>query len=102
MTQRTRGRILQRIRDFHFAAQPWCVACLAKGVKELATELDHVIPLFKGGVDDDSNRQGLCSACHEAKTREDMGYSESGACDASGLPLSPSHPWNRGGGRGLS
>lgn len=31
-------------------------------------ELDHVIPLWGGGKDEDDNRQCLCPACHAAKT----------------------------------
>lgn len=43
--------------------------CLPSGV-----EIDHIVPLFKGGCDVVSNVQVLCVSCHKAKTRIDMGY----------------------------
>lgn len=60
----------------------------------MAVELDHIVPLFKGGADDDSNLQGLCSPCHAAKTAEDMGYKPIGG-DGSGNPTDARHPWNQ-------
>jgi 5-methylcytosine-specific restriction protein A len=70
--ERIRGRTLQVIRTEHFRRNPCCTACLAEGVYTLATELDHIIPLFKGGSDSEANRQGLCATCHAAKTRGDL------------------------------
>ena len=93
-TQRIRGRKLQRIRDAHFRRHPLCVRCEERGRVRPATQLDHKIPLFKGGQDVEANRQGLCDDCHEQKTREDMGHGASSACDARGLPKDPRHPWN--------
>lgn len=72
VAERIRGRRLQRIRQQHFSERPLCVLCEAKGITSLATELDHIIPLHKGGRDDDTNRQGLCSDCHRTKTRIDL------------------------------
>jgi 5-methylcytosine-specific restriction protein A len=71
-TPRITGRPLQRIRAEHFARHPLCVACEAEGRTTPATELDHVVPLFRGGRDDDTNRQGLCAECHAAKTLRDL------------------------------
>ncbi|WP_236698300.1 HNH endonuclease [Xylophilus sp. Leaf220] len=42
--------------------------CDALGLVALATQRDHVIPLAEGGRDDETNEQGLCDACHEAKS----------------------------------
>jgi 5-methylcytosine-specific restriction protein A len=36
-------------------------------------DIDHVLPLSKGGEDVDSNVQPLCKACHKAKTAIDFG-----------------------------
>ena len=69
---RITGRPLQRIRAEHFAKHPLCVACEAEGRTTPATQLDHIVPLFRGGRDDDTNRQGLCSECHAAKTLRDL------------------------------
>lgn len=71
-TARIRGGRLQRIRRDHFQRNPLCKRCEARGLVALAVEIDHVIPLHKGGADDESNRQGLCADCHRAKTREDL------------------------------
>ena len=43
------------------------VCCLCNA--ELACEVDHRMPLWQGGTDDDDNLQSVCSGCHETKTR---------------------------------
>jgi 5-methylcytosine-specific restriction protein A len=76
-TPRIRGRQLQRMRIKLFARQPWCVghlcdARVAQGQhRRPSTIRDHVIPLAEGGLDDESNEQGLCQECSDAKTREE-------------------------------
>jgi len=94
---RIRGRRLQRIRERHLTRYPFCVMCLAmdppKYVK--ATEIDHIVALVNGGKDIESNRQGLCDEHHRYKTRRDLGYNTSAACDEYGHPLDPYHEWNR-------
>lgn len=59
-----------------------------------AVEVDHVVPLSKGGADDDDNRQGLCVPCHQAKTARDLGVTQHG-CDSNGLPIDTRHHWYR-------
>lgn len=64
-----------RIRRLVLRANPLCVMCQAAGRITLATEVDHVVPLFKGGtesLDPFENRQGLCSQCHQDKTNDDL------------------------------
>ena len=68
---RVRGRALQRLRARLFEESPLCVLCLAEHRTTVATIRDHVIPLTEGGIDDDSNTQALCSACHDAKTEQE-------------------------------
>lgn len=36
-------------------------------------DLDHIIPLSKGGTDDDDNLAPACSWCHGKKTKADAG-----------------------------
>jgi 5-methylcytosine-specific restriction protein A len=72
-----------------------CQACLDRGRITAAVEVDHIIPLFKGGPDTDDNKRSLCKACHDDKTRDDKGYKASGACAADGIPTSKAHHWNR-------
>jgi 5-methylcytosine-specific restriction protein A len=66
--QRVTGRKLQAIRRRHLQQQPLCVECKKNGRTSAATQIDHVIPLWNGGADDECNRQGLCDACHDKKT----------------------------------
>jgi 5-methylcytosine-specific restriction protein A len=50
-----------------------CARCpgqfLASGV-----DIDHIVPLAKGGEDVESNVQVLCKSCHRMKTREDFDF----------------------------
>lgn len=94
---RINGGALQRLKAAHLRERPLCVRCLRLGLTRVATELDHIVPMFKGGADTRDpfeNRQGLCTPCHRAKTAEDMGHTTGKGCDATGLPTDPLHPWN--------
>lgn len=70
--QRITGSRLQKIRREHFERGPLCVECAKQGITRIWTELDHIVPLHKGGKDVDSNRQGLCTEHHLAKTKQDL------------------------------
>ncbi|NYT76542.1 HNH endonuclease [Alcaligenaceae bacterium] len=67
-TKRITGRRLQRSREQLFRRHPLCVECLKAGRVTVATERDHIIPLFDGGADDESNTQALCEPCHDLKS----------------------------------
>lgn len=45
-----------------------CVPCGKQGRVTEAQEVDHVIPLAKGGTDAPENLQAICIPCHRAKT----------------------------------
>jgi 5-methylcytosine-specific restriction protein A len=63
-----RGRKLtERNRGF-LTLHPLCELCAADDRVTAATECDHKIALADGGVDDESNLQGLCHGCHVVKT----------------------------------
>jgi 5-methylcytosine-specific restriction protein A len=50
---------------------PWCVQCQQRGILELATDVDHIVP-HDSDPDrfwDRGNLQGLCRGCHTRKTR---------------------------------
>jgi 5-methylcytosine-specific restriction protein A len=66
--KRITGRRLQAMRARLFAHSPLCVECLRQGLAIAATQRDHIIPLGEGGVDDETNEQALCDACHETKS----------------------------------
>ena len=57
-----------RIRAAVLDADPLCARCRAEGRTVAAREVDHVLPLHRGGTDDRANLQGLCAEHHEAKT----------------------------------
>ena len=72
------------------SANPLCVLCLKRDHVTLAVHVDHIIAITNGGSDDphdDSNRQGLCDACHEEKTREDLGYKPIVRIGMDGYPI---------------
>lgn len=51
-------------------------------------DVDHKVPLSKGGTDEDSNLQYLCrKPCHERKTLRESGHSEKVAIGLDGWPL---------------
>ena len=71
----------KRARRRFLAQNPLCAQCRADGITVAATELDHIKPahthpdLFW----DRTNWQGLCRACHEAKTAaENRRYVDAG------------------------
>lgn len=74
-----------QIREVYFSEHPLCAHCLANGIITPSAELDHIEPIYKGGKDDWSNYQALCTECHKVKTANDMGHYKQG-CDASGIP----------------
>lgn len=60
--RRKRDRILKR--DGYMCQ---CSEC--KGLKRIANEVDHVVPLSQGGTDDDSNLIAIAAyPCHARKT----------------------------------
>ena len=87
IVERIRGRALQSLRAAWFMRHPLCVSCESKGQVRLATELDHIIALGKGGTNDLSNFQGLCQFCHSDKTRRDMGWKAKHETGLDGWPV---------------
>jgi len=75
--ERGYGGRWQRLRKLHLARFPLCVACQAKGIIQVATDVDHHVA-HRGDVFlfwDESNWRSLCASCHSSKTaREDGGF----------------------------
>lgn len=92
---RLKGRKAVEQRQRRLAAEPLCRHCKEAGRITPAVTPDHIVPLAKGGTDDDSNIQCLCTDCHDAKTREDFGYRVKWRAGRDGRPTDPAHPWNR-------
>ncbi|MCW3837825.1 HNH endonuclease [Sphingomonas canadensis] len=68
---RKRGRAGQRDRATVLREEPLCRRCLERGLTAASVEVDHIVPLARGGGDERSNKQGLCKACHDAKSAEE-------------------------------
>jgi 5-methylcytosine-specific restriction protein A len=84
--QRLRGRAAVEARAAYLHDHPLCVKCEQRGHVEEATEVDHVVPLCKGGSDTDSNKQALCAECHRVKTDADLGRTSRPAIGLDGYP----------------
>jgi len=71
------ARLLQR--------EPLCRICKALGLVSVATEVDHIVSLFRGGKDEEANLQPLCVPCHHRKTVNEFGLKDEYGTD--GWPL---------------
>lgn len=58
----------QKLRLMILRGEPLCRRC-----GEAASQVDHIVPLRKGGTNAQENLQSLCHSCHSRKTiTEDM------------------------------
>lgn len=80
---RDRSRRFQARRARFLRAHPLCggrltgpspehSACVRQGRATAATDLDHIVALHQGGEDNEENWQGLCGACHQQKSLEEI------------------------------
>lgn len=78
---RMTGRRLQDRRLKVWTSNPRCVCCGKLTVFPHGFELDHILPLFKGGQDTEANCQVLCverlpdgrkAGCHVDKSAEEV------------------------------
>jgi 5-methylcytosine-specific restriction protein A len=70
--KRMLGRKFQTRRERLMMQQPLCVECDKQGVVTVGTELDHIVPLWDGGIDHESNLQNLCHRHHADKTAREQ------------------------------
>lgn len=97
-TPRLRGRAGQKQRDRRLKRTNYlCEDCQAEGRVTLATVVDHIIPLSKGGPDTDENTRNLCDDHNLKRTAEQFSHHQAPRqrIGVSGRPLDPNHPWNR-------
>jgi 5-methylcytosine-specific restriction protein A len=52
-----------------------------------ATVPDHIVPLAKGGCDQDNNIRCLCAGCHRARTAEQFGHRRTVGTGRDGWPI---------------
>lgn len=84
----------RRARAEVLAANPCCTRCRAEGRLVPATEVDHVIPISKGGAwFDPDNLDPICESHHAKKTREDEGKTVNWGCGPDGIPIKPNKYW---------
>jgi hypothetical protein len=74
---------------------------MAANLAMIATVVDHIVPLAKGGSDEDDNTRNLCEPCHQVVTAEQFDHQVARGARGvgrDGRPTNPEHPW-RGAGR---
>ena len=86
---RLRGRAGQRQRDRRLKRSNYlCDDCAVAGITRLATIVDHIIPLSKGGPDTDENTRNLCDEHNLKRTAEQFGHHPPrAAIGADGWPI---------------
>jgi 5-methylcytosine-specific restriction protein A len=68
-----------RLRAQVKAEEPYCRSCLVAGKRVATDEIDHIVPLARGGSNARSNMQGLCDPCHKAKSKTEREAARRGA-----------------------
>jgi 5-methylcytosine-specific restriction protein A len=64
------GRPWRRLRNEILRRDGFlCQPCKAQKRTKLATEVDHIVPMFEGGSDAKANLQAICTECHAVKTK---------------------------------
>lgn len=98
--KRIRGRTGQKMRARRLARTGGlCEHCLAEDRVTLATVVNHITPLARGGEDVDENTENLCAEHDAIVTARQFGKAqpiEGKGVGRDGRPTSPDHPWNRG------
>ncbi len=65
------GRPWRRLRDKVMARDGWlCIPCRKSGRMTPASEVDHIIPVAKGGDDAMKNLRAICRDCHDRITQD--------------------------------
>lgn len=88
MAKRLRGRagMAQRIRRLKLT-HGLCEDCAAEKRTEVATVVDHIIPLSQGGSDEDDNTRNLCNEHHTLRTAEQFGLKRKARIGNDGWPI---------------
>jgi 5-methylcytosine-specific restriction protein A len=68
-----RRRWRDHLRALILARDPLCKIAVKCDGTALSVEVDHIVPLSRGGDDSEANLQGACRACHSFKTIRETG-----------------------------
>lgn len=71
------------MRHVVLVEEPICMVCMRRP----SSQVDHKIPLCKGGTDDRENLQGICEKCHDEKTCKDLGIKQRDKIGIDGYPI---------------
>lgn len=89
-TPRLRGRAAVERRSAWLKAHPLCNHCQQRQDDRLGTIVDHIVPLWAAGKDDESNLQTLCQPDSDAKTAIEAGMRSRGETPTTEQGLMPS------------
>lgn len=64
-----------------------CHRCRESGALKLASEVDHIVPVHKGGSDSDDNLQAINVECHKHKTAIEQGKRRKPLIGPDGYPI---------------
>jgi 5-methylcytosine-specific restriction protein A len=96
--KRLRGRAGQVQRQCRLdRTDGLCEHCLKVDRVTLATVVNHIIPLARGGEDTDENTENLCGPCDEIATAKQFAKAppvKGRGIGRDGRPTSRDHPWN--------
>lgn len=88
VTARLRGRAAVAQRKRRMERTGWlCERCKKKGKTRPAHVVDHIVPLAKGGTDEDSNTRNLCNDCHYEVGGEQFGHRVKRQISVDGWPV---------------
>lgn len=64
----------RKAQDMRSAAKehPLCERCLDEGRLTLMDEVHHIVPISRGGTNDEANLMSLCHSCH-TKIHHELG-----------------------------
>jgi hypothetical protein len=84
-----------QVRAAHLRKQPYCVNCEKRGIKTVATDVDHIVPKRDTPISmwyEPSNLQSYCKHCHDTSKFEEetLGYATDIGLD--GFPIDRRHP----------
>jgi len=93
-----RSKRWRDLRDRVLKQRQWCECPHHKGTKELRADVVDHIKAHRGNPRlfwNPKNLQAMAKVCHDRFKQSDEkgGVGFDGACDATGMPLNPAHPW---------